>query len=98
MTISEAKEMDIVDYLSGLGYEPVKIVGKSHWYLSPLHDEKTASFKVNRNLNRWYDFSEGKGGNLADFGTLFYKCAVSEFLQKLSTPGQHQKISNNQTP
>ena len=87
MTVQQAKEMDMVDYLSALGYQPNKINGKNYWYLSPLHDEKTASFKVNRNLNRWYDFAEGKGGNLIDFGILFYKCGVSDLLQKLNSTG-----------
>src|SRR6478609_11936527 len=87
MTIQQAKEIDMVDYLSTLGYQPTKVNGRSYWYLSPLHDEKTASFKINRNLNRWYDFAEGKGGNLIDFGILFYKCGVSDLLQKLNSAG-----------
>ena len=87
MTIQQAKEMDMVDYLSALGYEPAKISGKSYWYLSPLHEEKTASFKVNRHLNRWYDFAEGKGGNLVDFGVQFFNVSVVDFLKKLQAPG-----------
>ncbi|HMH32131.1 MAG TPA: toprim domain-containing protein [Puia sp.] len=94
MTINQAKEMDMVDYLSGLGYKPERISGKSYWYLSPLHDEKTASFKINRQLNRWYDFAEGKGGNLVDFGILFYHCSVIDFLQRVN--GQSIFIQQNQ--
>src|ERR1700712_611624 len=86
MTIQQAKEMDMVDYLSALGHEPAKISGKSYWYLSPLHEEKTASFKVNRHLNRWFDFAEGKGGNLVDFGVQFFNVSVSDFLKKLQVP------------
>jgi hypothetical protein len=38
----------------------------------------------------WYDFGEGRGGNLVDFGTRFFSCSVAELLEKLSTnPGQH---------
>ncbi len=84
MTINQAKEMDMVEYLSKLGHEPMRISGKSYWYLSPLHDEKTASFKINRNLNRWYDFAECKGGNLVDFGILYHRCNVKELLRKLN--------------
>jgi hypothetical protein len=83
MTIQQAKNMDMVDYLSGLGYEPQKNSHNSYWYLSPLREEKTPSFKVNRAMNRWFDFAEGKGGNLVDFGTLYHQCTVSDFLQKL---------------
>lgn len=38
---------------------------------------------MNRKLNVWYDHGVGKGGNLVDFGVLFYGCSVAEFLQKL---------------
>jgi hypothetical protein len=83
MTIEKAKTLDIVEYLSRLGYEPQKISGINYWYLSPLRTEKTPSFKINRKLNRWFDFAEGKGGNLVDFGTLLHNCSISEFLQRL---------------
>lgn len=87
MTIKEAKEIDLVDYLATLGFQPAKPpAGNNYWYHSPLHDEKTPSFKVNRHLNRWYDFAEGKGGNLVDFGIAYHQCSVSDFLQKLSGP------------
>ena len=86
MTIEQAKQMDMVDYLAGLGFQPTKISGNSYWYHSPLHDEKKPSFKINCNINRWYDFAEGKGGNLVDFGILFYHCSISDFLQRLDSP------------
>ena len=94
MTIKEAKEMDLVDYLSKLGHEPASIKGPEHWYLSPLHEEKDPSFSVNRKLNQWYDFSIGKGGNLVDFGIQYHQCSVSELLQKLSGP--HTAIEKHQ--
>ncbi len=56
--------MDMVEYLQKLGYQPQKIRNNDYWYLSPLRDEKTASFKVNRKLNAWYDFGLGQGGNI----------------------------------
>lgn len=79
----QAREMDIVDYLSKLGFEPKKIRNADYWYLSPLRTEKTASFKVNRKLNRWYDHGAGKGGNIIDFALLYHNCTVGEFLQSL---------------
>ena len=48
LSIVEAKEMDMVQYLSLLGYEPSNIRNNDYWYLSPLRQEKTPSFKVNR--------------------------------------------------
>jgi hypothetical protein len=82
-SLHEAKEIDVVDYLEKLGYRPQKKRNRDYWYLSPLRDEKTASFKVNRNINRWYDFGMGQGGNLIDFGKLYHPCNVSELLVKL---------------
>jgi DNA primase len=67
---TEARQMDIVSYLSTLGYEPAKIRNFDYWYLSPLRSEKTPSFKVNRKLNLWYDHGIGKGGNVIDFAIL----------------------------
>lgn len=93
LSINEAKEMDMVDYLSKLGHDPAKIRNTDYWYLSPLRDEKTPSFKINRRLNRWYDHGLGKGGNLVDFAILYYQCTVGEFLQKLNGDFSFQKPS-----
>jgi hypothetical protein len=83
-TIKEVKNTDIVDYLQKLGFKPVKVTRNDHWYLSPFRDEKVPSFKVNRNMNRWYDFGDGKGGNIIDFGILYHRCSVSEFLKEMN--------------
>jgi len=84
VSLQQAKEMDMVDYLSKLGHKPAKIRNNDYWYVSPLRDEKTPSFKVNRKLNRWYDHGLGKGGNLIDFAILHQNCTIGEFLQKLN--------------
>lgn len=78
-----ANRVDLVDYLEKLGFRPQKIRGADYWYLSPLREEKTPSFKVNRRKNVWYDHGIGKGGTIIDFGTTFYRCSISEFLSKL---------------
>ncbi len=83
LTCEQAKQMDMVDYLATLGYNPSKIKRDDYWYLSPLREEKTASFKVNRKQNVWYDHGTGQGGNLMDFGVLYHSCSVKEFLEKL---------------
>ena len=84
LSISEAKAIDMVDYLSGLGYQPAKIKNADYWYASPLRNEKIPSFKINKKLNCWYDHGLAKGGNIIDFGIEFYGCSVGEFLQKLN--------------
>ena len=72
MTTQEAKNIRIADYLQSLGYMPVKRQGNSLWYKSPLREEKDASFKVNTELNKWYDFGLGKGGNIIALAAELY--------------------------
>lgn len=91
LSISEAKEMDMVNYLSAVGHEPAKIRNNDYWYLSPLREEKTPSFKVNRKLNRWFDHGLGRGGNLIDFGIEYHHCTFGELLDKLSGNLSFQK-------
>ena len=85
----------MVDYLQSLGFKPSKIIHNDYWFLSPFRNETTASFKINRTMNRWYDFGEGKGGNLVDFGIKYHKCSVSELLMKMdkSVSFQQQHIT-----
>ncbi len=90
-SVEEVKNTDIVDYLLSLGYKPSKVTRNDYWYLSPFRDETTPSFKVNRNMNRWYDFGEGKGGNIIDFGILYHNCSVKELLIKFSSPFSFQQ-------
>lgn len=84
LLVREAKQIDLVEYLGVLDYQPQKIRNNDYWYLSPLRNENTAPFKVNRHFNVWYDFGLSKGGNMIDFGILYFKCSVSEFLDKLN--------------
>ena len=62
----------MADYLQSLGYTPVKQQGRSLWYKSPLRNETDASFKVNTELNQWYDFGIGKGGNIIALAAELY--------------------------
>jgi hypothetical protein len=80
LSLEKVKAMDMVSYLSDLGFEPCKISHDEYWYLSPLRNERTASFKINRSINRWYDHGMGKGGSLIDFGMLYFNCSFGDFL------------------
>jgi DNA primase len=84
LTFKQARQIDMVDYLASLGYTPKKIKKDDYWYHSPLRNERTASFKINRKKNVWYDHGSGQGGNLVDFGLLFHKCSITELLSKLN--------------
>jgi len=88
-SLSDVKQLDMVGFLEKLGYSPKKIRNDDYWFLSPLRDEKTPSFKVNRKLNVWYDHGIGKGGNMVDFGILYFKCSVSELLHRLWHESNH---------
>ncbi len=79
----QANQMDMVEYLEKLGFHPTKIIHNDYWFLSPLREDKTASFKINRLKNVWYDHGLGKGGTLIDFGKLYYQCTVKELLLRL---------------
>ena len=70
MTIQEIKAIQISNFLASKGYEPINRKGNKWWYLSPLHTEKTASFKVDLTKNVWYDFALGKGGNIIDLAMM----------------------------
>lgn len=79
-----ANQIDLVDYLASLGHQPIKIKLHDYWYLSPFRNENTASFKIHRSKNIWYDHGEGIGGNLIDFGIRYHQCQLAEFMSKLS--------------
>lgn len=84
MNISEAKQIRIVDYLRLLGHEPKKAQGGQYWYLSPLREENTPSFKVNDHRNEWYDFAMAQGGDIIDLGKLLFDTSsIEEVLRKI---------------
>lgn len=85
LSLDEVKAIDIVSYLATLGYQPSKIRNNDYWYLSPLRNEKTPSFKVNKAINRWYDHGLGKGGNLIDFSILYHSCSIGEMMESIAS-------------
>lgn len=85
MNCEQANQMDLVDYLSLLGYSPKKIVGNNYWYHSPFRQERTPSFKIDRAKNLWYDFGEDKGGKTVDFAKLLFNCDTSDALARIET-------------
>ena len=85
MNINDIKKIKLADYLQSLGYTPVKQQGKSLWYKSPLRNETDASFKVNTELNQWYDFGIGKGGNIIALAAeLYHSENVAYLLERIA--------------
>jgi DNA primase len=83
MNATKAKEISIIKVLQNLGCEVIKTNGDDLWFLSPFRQEKTPSFKINRKLNKWFDFGEQVGGNVIDFVIQKFGFSVSEALEYL---------------
>ena len=80
MNIKEIKRIKLQDFLAAMGCKPVKQYGVNLMYLSPLRTEEHASFKVNTEINQWYDFGIGKGGNIIDLAKQLYKSSDLSYL------------------
>lgn len=90
MNIQEAKAIRLADYLQSLGYSPIRQQGSSLWYKSPLREESEPSFKVNTELNRWFDFGLGKGGNILALARgLYQDDYVPSLLAKIAGQAPH---------
>ena len=76
MNIEQANGIPLTEILERLQVKPEKIRRGEYWYLSPLREEKTASLKVNANKNLWYDFGEGKGGDVVSFVCAYLKSTL----------------------
>ncbi|OUD37867.1 CHC2 zinc finger domain-containing protein, partial [Flavobacterium psychrophilum] len=83
MNSIKARDISIEKVLQNLGCEPTRSNKNESWYLSPFRLEKSASFKVNRKLNRFFDHGEQIGGNVIDFVIEKFGFNVSEALDYL---------------
>lgn len=84
LSTQQAKQLRLTDVLARLGCEPVRHKGQDAWYRSPFRQETEPSFKINIEKNLWYDFGEGKGGNILDFAMKYYRCGLSGALYELA--------------
>lgn len=80
MNIDQIKQIKLQDFLATMDCKPVKQYGVNLMYLSPFRMEKHASFKVNTELNLWYDFGIGRGGNIIDLAELLYNSSNVSYL------------------
>lgn len=79
MNASDAKKIPITQFL-GVNSDKVEV-----WINSPFNpDEKTPSFKIHTEKNRWYDHAQGIGGNILDLVMALNRCDFSEALRLLS--------------
>ena len=85
MDIEAMKRFPIEDFLARLGHHPVQRRANAVWYRSPYREEHTPSFKVNPEKNLWFDFGEGKGGNIFALAGEFIK--TGDFLTQARVCG-----------
>jgi hypothetical protein len=85
-SLSRLRELDLAYLLDMIGYEPTarKKNDTDYWYLSPLRNDRTASFHVDRSSNEWYDFGLMAGGNPVDFLLRYYRCSIAELLERMN--------------
>ena len=84
MNCNEINEFSIVEYLRIKNIHPSKSRNHDHFYFSPFREERTPSFKVNSNINRYYDFGEGKGGSLIDLIKRIENLSIKEIIHQFS--------------
>jgi DNA primase len=85
-SLARLRELDLVHLLDMYDHEPTarKKNDTDWWYRSPLREERTASFHVDRVSNEWYDFGLAAGGNPLDFLLRFHNCPVAELLDRMN--------------
>lgn len=99
MNTNQIKNIKITDYLYNKGILPKQIKGSDYWYISPYREERTPSFKVNNDLNIWYDYGTGQGGNIIDLIMKMYNLSsVTEVLSYFNNNNYQQKIIPQNTP
>ncbi len=88
MNYEEIKRHSIRTYLATRGIFPQRERGNQGMYLSPLREERTASFSVSYDKNLWHDFGTGEGGSIIDLVARMENCSDTEAARRLAT-GEH---------
>ena len=80
MNCTQFNKISVEVVLQSFGHFPTKQNEKEAWFINPFSKENDASFKINKNLNCWYLFSEGIGGNNIDLMKKYLNASISEVL------------------
>ncbi|MBE7018441.1 MAG: hypothetical protein E7413_00970 [Ruminococcaceae bacterium] len=73
------EQVDIVEYIAQ--YCDLEEKNGEFWALSPFKEEKTPSFSIRKENQRFYDFSSGVGGNLIHFIRKYHNCGFERALE-----------------
>ena len=82
------RRISIRAYLAAQGILPRWERGNRGMYLSPLREERTASFSVSYDKNLWHDFGTGEGGSIIDLVARMEGCSEVEAARRLAA-GEH---------
>ncbi|MFC7671345.1 CHC2 zinc finger domain-containing protein [Hymenobacter humi] len=80
---SALKRFPIVQFLTKCNLVAVHGQGRELYYLSPLREERTASFAVNTRKNCWFDHGLGEGGNLLDLAMRLWGMSYADAAESL---------------
>ena len=78
------RRISIRAYLAARGITPRWERGNRGMYLSPLREERTASFSVSYDKNLWHDFGTGEGGSIIDLVARMEGCSEVEAARRLN--------------
>jgi len=81
--IAKAKAYPLKELLSKYGYHPAKQYGNKLSYLSPFRQERTPSFVVFTDSNKYKDFGSDAKGNPVELVMSLERCTFTEAVAKL---------------
>jgi DNA primase len=87
MNCEKAKNLDALSIAKKLKMKQSRKTNNQVWFY--YKNEKTASLKIDLLLNKWYNFSIGKGGNTLDLVIHILNCSVSDALDFLNNESNH---------
>jgi DNA primase len=87
---------DIVDVIGG--YFPLKRMGSTFKCLCPFHDEKTPSFIVNQQRQRYHCFGCGEGGSVFDFVAKYENIDFPAAARRLAERAGIQIVEQERSP
>lgn len=98
MNLDRIKRISIRSYLAQRGIAPKTERPGYSMYLSPLREERTASFKVDWHTNLWHDFGIGEGGSIIDLVVWMENCSVGEAITRLEDSHSLPEIIKQPAP
>ena len=87
------ESIDIVEFISQ--YVELEEKNGEYWGLSPFKEEKTPSFSVRRETNKFFCFSSGVGGNVFTFIKKYLNCTTREAVDVLKKYANIDELSDD---